>query len=177
MSIYYAVASLPTLALDREPGVAPDAFVRLCVEQVGTAEGAIARDLLEAGESAAEHAFAREWREREALLRNAIARARAARQGRDPAPWLREARGVDVGIERRVADAFGRATPEERERELDRIRWDLLDELAGLDPFTVRALLAYALKLRLARRWSGLDADRGAEQMESAVDALARGAM
>jgi hypothetical protein len=171
MTYYYLGASLPMLFLDRPAPIGLTAFRRSCREQMRPADGEAIQRLLDADGEGVDHPFVRRWRNGERQLRNAVARARAARLGRDAAPHLRPVEGVSVTQDRRVAEAFTRGTPLERELELDRIRWSLLDELAGLQPFTLAWLMAYALKLRLVERWAGLDAGMGEARLEGAVAA------
>ncbi|MCL2105205.1 MAG: DUF2764 domain-containing protein, partial [Kiritimatiellaeota bacterium] len=111
----------------------------------------------------ATHAFVRAWRDKDTILRNAVAKARSRSAGTDAAQWLRPAQGDDAQIERLVEDAFQQPDPLRRERALDRARWALVEELQGFDPMHVNVALAYAVKLALALRWAKLDAGRGRE--------------
>ena len=79
---------------------------------------------------------------------------------------LREHGEFDAGTEKIVVNTFTRHTPIEREMELDRFRWKIVDEVAGHDPFQLSGLLAYALKLRLAERWAQMDETRGRAKLE-----------
>ena len=126
-------------------------------------------DLLATGGERGAHPFTAAWRERDTRLRNAVARARASRLGRDAAPYLRPERGFDTYTLKAVEEAFARPTPAERELELDRFRWQVLDELAGRAMFSVEAVLAYALKLRIAERWSRLEPEAGRRVVEEFV--------
>jgi hypothetical protein len=51
------------------------------------------------------------------------------------------------------------------------MRWNLLDELAGLDEFAGSALLAYREKLRLTERWAAMDETRGGKTVDRMVAA------
>ncbi len=172
MSYYYLAASLPMLHLGRTPMIREDAFLALCREHLAPADLEGLEAVLARGGAGSPHPFAAAWRQRETVLRNAIAEARASRLGRDAAPYLREAEW-DVNTTRAVGEAFGRATPAEREFELDRHRWQTAEALAGLDIFSGAAVLAYALKLRLAHRWAGMAADAGRRRLEETVDTAA----
>jgi len=65
--------------------------------------------------------------------------------------------GVIFAAER----AMGLDDPLERELLLDSLRWTLLEELAAFPPFGFQAVLAYALKLRLAEKWAAMDEAEG----------------
>jgi len=159
MSALYLIASLPALDLDAAPALTPEAFVAGCREQLDSGEAGAAAALVEGRDL--DHPFVRAWRDRDTILRNAAARQRAARRGADPALHHKPAAGCDLRIEREVEAAFQAADPLQRERQLDRIRWRVADELQGPDPLTGRAVLAYAAKLRLACRWAALTSAAG----------------
>lgn len=173
MAYSYLLASLPVLTLERAPAIGEAAFRAGCASQLAAHDAAAVEDVFVSGGQESRHPFLEAWRERETRLRNAVARARAARLGQDPAPHLRPERGFDVSTLEAVAAAFKRATPAEREFDLDRFRWRVLDELAGPAGFTAGQVLAYALKLRLALRWSVRDEAAGRQVMEAAVEQAA----
>lgn len=173
MSYYYLVAGLPMLVLGQPPAITPGDFRERCREHLSAADNAVLEDLLGAGLPRGGHAFTQAWRERETRLRNAVVRVRAMRAGRDPGAHLRPERGFDVYTLKAVDDAFARATPAERELELDRFRWTVLDELGGRDGFTTEAVLVYALKLRIAARWAALDERTGRRVAEELIESQA----
>ena len=115
------------------------------------------------------HPFVESWIDRETQLRNAAARLRAARHKKDAVGFLREHRGFDTAVDQKVEEAFSKATPLEREKALDELRWNVLDEIAGTDPFSTSSLLAYALKLRISERWSIMDDENGLTKIENAI--------
>ncbi len=168
MSLYYLIASLPALEMERAPALAPDAFAALCREHLAPAEAEAAAALAEGRDS--DHPYASAWRNAETLLRNAAARQRALRRGADAARHQRPASGCDIRIERAVEEAFQAPDPLQRERQLDTLRWRLAEELQGLDPLDVRVVLAYALKLRLAGRWAAQTPAAGRAAAASLTD-------
>lgn len=175
MSRYYLMASLPTLTLGSAPSISYGQFRAACAAQLGRRELS-ELDALEESVGRPAGRFARRWSERETQLRNAIARARAARLEADATPFLRPEAGLDVALRHAVAGAFARHTPAERELDLDRIRWAALDELGGLNPFSAEAVLAYALKLKLCGKWAALAPEPGRRAADAAVAALAQAA-
>jgi hypothetical protein len=90
-----------------------------------------------------------------------VARARSARTGREPGKAERATRDYDVFMEKVVSDAFQHTSPREREHALDAYRWEKSEALAGRDPFGIDAILAYAIKLRIAHRWAAMDEEQG----------------
>ena len=76
---------------------------------------------------------------------------------------------MDPAMEKMAGEALSRHTPLDRERALDTLRWQRLEELAGYDPFSARPVLAYALKLQLVERWAELEEDAGMARLEEVV--------
>jgi hypothetical protein len=146
--------------------------VALCREHLTESDLSALAELVEPGSGRAVNPFVRAWRDKETQLRNAVAKLRAERLQRDASPYLHEHEGQDTRVEKAASEAFGGKTPMDRELALDRFRWNQIEETAGFNPFATEAMLAYALKLRLAERWAGLDAERAAAKVE---EILARG--
>jgi len=169
MNYYYFAATLPVLNLDRQPPLGIDEFLESCRTHLAEGDMLAVQEAI-AADGAVTQALSSSWRTQDMALRNAIVRARASRMNVDPSPHLHEST-IDTTCEQAVADAYARRNPHEREWALDCFRWGLLDEMAGFNPFSLNAIVAYALKLRLAERWSALDVDRGRQKMESIVTA------
>lgn len=60
----------------------------------------------------------------------------------------------------------------EREKALDKIRWEKADELQGFDSFGAPTVLAYLVKLGIVGRWANLDAATGREMYDKLVNGL-----
>ncbi len=175
MSCYYLIASLPRLILGESPSWSPDEFKSCCHAQLDTRDAVAAERLCDGpdyrqGDENDEHPFIASWNARETQLRNAVARARAARRRGDAAGSIRPHTGFDVSIEEAVENAFDLPSPLDREKALDHLRWRILEELAGTAPFAPSVALAYAVKLRLAHRWAGMDSDAARERVGSALE-------
>lgn len=169
MKYYYFKSSLPELSMDGAPALSMQDFRRQCKSALTERDHEALMSLLDPEWPPTRHGFVNRWRAAETRLRNAVAKRRAERLKVDPREVCREQEGWDVGLESAVGDAFGMSTPLDRERALDRLRWQQADDLAGYDPFTCEALLAYALKLRLSERWALMHSDRGQDRLESLV--------
>jgi hypothetical protein len=172
MGYYFLAASLPTLSMEAPPPLTEAALLAACTGELSESDLAALNALLGDGAPtpAAAHPFTKAWQAADTQVRNAVARQRARRLGLDSAGALRTHDGFDMMIESEVADAFGQGTPLDRERRLDTLRWNKLEELAGTNMFAPAYILSYALKLRLATRWAALDDERGRKQVESMID-------
>jgi len=114
MSVIYLLSSLPLLRFDTPPALAPEAFLSACRDQLAAADAAAAEALLTG--TACDHPFVAAWRDRDTILRNAVARQRARLAGAEASRWLRSAQGCDTRIESLVEDAFDEPDPLRREK-------------------------------------------------------------
>lgn len=169
MNYYYLAASLPTLSLDQPAPLTSQRFRAFCDGQLATGDAAGLAELDAAPDAPVRHPFVTLWRGREAWLRNTIVRARAARLQSPAERWIRADSDADAFVQHGVHLALARPDPLEREMALDSLRWQVLDELAGVNPFAAAAILAYAVRLRLVERWNRLRATDGTEALQAAL--------
>ena len=59
-----------------------------------------------------------------------------------------------------------------RERGLDELMWARIDEIVGLQVFTIDAILGFAAKLQIIARWLKLDPETGRELLRRLVDEI-----
>lgn len=181
--IGYLLASLPTPRWGEPPPVGRAAFLEACgrvlprarQRELATAfadpgAGPASEDL--EGDAPAAGTVARAWADLAAHVDDAVVRARGARTGRDPRPFLRHPPGLRVDVRQAVADAFEGLDPAAREVALDRLRWRLADELAALAPDGFAALYARAVQVRLAERRLAWDVDAGWAALEATLRRL-----
>ncbi len=60
----------------------------------------------------------------------------------------------------------------EREKMIDRLKWDYLDQLSVFCYFSVEVLLVFLIKLKSLERWLSLDPKNGEEKFRSLVSSL-----
>ncbi len=158
---YYQVSSLPMLRFGEPAPMTPDAFTAFCRSQLPPrVADALERVALAPGQPPSCDTE-RQWQHWEVWLRNHIARTRAARLGADPGDSLRPEADVFPGDRRRVDEILGMTDPLARERELDRLRWRRLDDLAVEHDFDLAALVLYKLRLLLLYRWTNRTPEAG----------------
>ncbi|MBQ9726633.1 MAG: DUF2764 family protein [Kiritimatiellae bacterium] len=165
----YFASTLPSFAFGAPPPMAPEELLAAAQTCLAAADSAALGALLSGAPSG--HPFVVAWRDRDAQLRNAVARARAAkaRGAADASRWLRPHGGWSGAVESGVAAAFQEPDPLRRERALARLRWDQAGELAGLDPFSAAAVLAYAVRLQIAETLAKADEAAGLERLRNAA--------
>ncbi len=173
MSYYFLIASLPSIALESQPSLTLDAFRSQCADHLSPGHlqtlSAILDDA-EGDENEQTHPFARRWRARETQLRNACVRLRAAKRNVDAGTYQQPHPGFDACLEDGVDEAFSESDPMNRELALDKIRWRVLDELSGPNPFSDEVVFAYGLKLKLAERWAAHDEEKGSAKVKASLE-------
>jgi len=171
MSYYYLIASLPALTLGQAP-ITEDDFQTRCQAELTDRDLQKVQELasIPAGEAVLSTPFAGAWNDLEIQLRNAIARTRAARRQLDTTAIVRPHGGFSTRIEEAVENAWGQPNPLAREQALDQLRWLLLDDLTGPDPFRFDVILAYTLKRRLAERWARMDDEKGWQSVQQTIE-------
>lgn len=171
MPYHYLVASLPTLTFGDQIPFSSRDFLSRCTGVLKAEHLAILAAVLH-GQTVQGSSFAASWTARETQLRNALARFRGARLGVDSRSFEREHTGFDVAMSKAITDALAQHTPLEREQALDRCRWHVVEELALPDPFGLAAVLAFAIKLRIAERWAALNETVGERKVEDFIAAM-----
>ena len=169
MNHWYLVASLPHLRFGEKPPTGRTAFLSACAGWLCEEEMAVLRAVFE-NRDPADSGVAQCWWNGEVQLRDAVVRVRAKNRSTDAGRFIQPYDGFSVSIEKMVTDAFTRANPLEQEAELDRARWTLADELALTAPFGFAGILAFAVKLRIAERWAGLNDAVGQTRVEKFIE-------
>ena len=60
----------------------------------------------------------------------------------------------------------------EREKKLDSLRWDWIDEATFFDYFTIERIFAFLLQLEMIERWISLDKEKGNQLFRSIIESL-----
>ena len=166
---YYLVSTLPMLRFDAEPALSTETFLAQCRQQLPPDR---CSDLEGVGlalhGSPCCRAEAR-WQAFETCVRNVFVRIRAAARGIAPAPWLAEETDVWPGAARRIEEAMKQQNPAERERALDRLRWDFLEDLTVGHRFDFDGLVVYRLQLLLAEKRAARSTAEGEEVLAHLV--------
>jgi hypothetical protein len=149
---YYLVATLPFLSLGVQPSMTTEQFLGECEKWLSPADmTAIAAashmgmDVAPAGGT-----VLGEWLRFDGDLRRELAKARTARKG---------------GEERKIAAVAKRImeseTPLLMEMEMEKIRWEFLEDAAKNHFFDINRLVLYFLQLQILERIAGFDKDKG----------------
>jgi len=161
MSLIYLISSLPALNFEAAPPLSKKAFLQSCRDWLNLKECAAVEALL--FEKPAEHPFVTAWMDKETILRNALVQLRARLANKDAILYTRYAHGCDKKIESDVEDAVQHHNPLQKERAIDKIRWEIAEELQGCNPLSIKTIFAYAIKLVIVTRWSKRSSETGKE--------------
>jgi len=112
------------------------------------------------------------WNQWETCARNRIARQRASRTDKDAGVYLREEKDFYSEVDRGVQDAYSIQNPLEREKALDCLRWNMLDNLESGHFFDFEFLCVYKLKLMIREKWSSRKKEQGEANFSSVVDEI-----
>ncbi|MCK9181537.1 MAG: DUF2764 domain-containing protein [Fibrobacteraceae bacterium] len=169
MSAYfYLVSQLPMLRIGEEPPFSSAEFRQKC-EGVLTEDELASLDALLAGEPA-ENSFVQEFEAREIQMKNVAGKIRAQAWGPDAHFTERSFNGYDVDFAKKINEALSRTSPLEKEEEIDKARFNLADELAGVGEPTVAFIYAFAVKLAICERWAKLSNEAGAAELLNAIN-------
>lgn len=171
MAYYFLIASLPNVQIGDAPPFSTEAYVDYCAQWIPRHEQELLRKVLLNAPNIASSRLYETWNNIEIQLRNAIVRQRAHKLGVDAKEYLQPHDGFSGTIEELVTDAFTRNDPIELEQELDRARWQMAEELIGLDPFCFEKVLAYGIQLKIIERWNRMDVHIGKEKLEAVISA------
>ena len=184
---YYIIASLPVLSHDWKPGEhTPDAIRSEILEQC-SAKDRRTIELLENGFSdenltadfyrsalADRNRFIRDYFRFDLNVRNAKVRYLNEALGRDPKKdviVLDEDKPQDEFEEVSRLDAVLHGKDIlERERGIDDLMWEKIDEMTTFDYFDIEAILGFLAKLHIVERWYILDEKTGREMFRKLVD-------
>lgn len=175
MAYYYLLASMPLLAPGKTPAVTAEGFLAAAETALPLALFQIAESIIRHGESRDEHPFLDKVRDLEAQIINAQAERRAEARKTEPGAGL-PYNHVDLSVVHGVNEAFQTENPLQRQRELVALRFALLDDLIVGRPYGEAAVLAYAFKLRLALRLSGIDPENGREAFRDLAERVVENA-
>lgn len=172
---YYALkASLPMLLFDGACPITEERFFECCASFLPEESLDFLRslDLCPVAEphfpgSSSMDRFAR-W---EITLRNTLAVLRGAKLSLDASPYLVEQEDEEFEALTAAKRIFSlQADPLERDRALDRARWDFLESMELDHTFDFDALCIYCCKMQIRNKWASRQKDKALANLEKAAD-------
>ncbi len=166
---YFLISSLPMLRLGVAPFLSSTRFLDLVAEQGGRPLSDSLAGISLLPKVSRGYEAERYWYAMETYIRNYLLRSRCKKPVEIDL-WQRPEQGVYPALDQQLHKALGAPNPLERERALDLIRWELLDEALLGEAFSVNALVVYRIRLLLAEKWQAHDAETGREVVSALVD-------
>lgn len=80
--------------------------------------------------------------------------------------------GLEFDYVKDLMRAAETADPVEKERQIDALRWNWLEEQTFLEPFDINALFSYIARTEMLERWSRLDVEQGRERFTEIIENL-----
>lgn len=111
----------------------------------------------------------RKWYVWETCLRNKIARLRVLSSEKNVERDTRPELDCFSEIDRGIHEAFTAPDPIKREKALDLLRWDMLENLESGHHFDFDKLCVYKLKLMLCEKWIQRTEKKGHETLEEVL--------
>jgi len=169
MSATYLLSSLPTLELGAAAPFSVEEYRRRCegIEGISIKDfDAVATGI------PGSHPFTLDYANVLTEIKNITAALRASKwENSDIRVSERSCSGCHVDLRQKIADAVNIQNPLEREIALERARWQVAEELAGIDYFSEAKLYAYIVKLQINNRLAGLNEELGKATVEDFIKA------
>lgn len=171
---YFLICSLPYIKLAETPLISIGEFRTLCKGQVSEKDMQLldAVSLLPVKDSPFSSSSAiSQWQERDKTLRQRMAAYRTALKSEKSG---RSAPKTDLlsEIDRGIREAYTKPNPAEREKALDSIRWQWLDELELGHYFDINKLFIYKLRLLIHDKWLRRNNETGYGNFERIVNII-----
>lgn len=163
------MAQLPMIEFGDVPPLSMEEFRARCVGVLDAPELEALDALLSGSESDDE--FVQAYQAHGIQMKNVSGRLRAQAWGPEVRFTERSFPGYDVTFAKMIQDAFAKVNPIEKEQDIDRARFWLVDTLAGVGEGSVKHVYAYAIKLSICDRWARLTESAGDAAVLNVINA------
>ncbi|MCL2520678.1 MAG: DUF2764 family protein [Spirochaetaceae bacterium] len=172
-SLYYLIASLPALLFDKEPAINYQKF--LYYAEAVLTEDYFARlkafNLQEPPLSMVNlKELEKNYWQWDISLKNDLVELRAEARGIDINKYKRPS--PDMGTKNLALTAFRESNPLKVERQLDIMRFNLLEDSKNGDYFSFNSLLIYGMQLQILERRMGFKADVGRKRYDEEYESI-----
>lgn len=168
---YYTVAALQTISLGEKVPISETQFLQFAEDTMEDRDYEVLRGTRWGLTEQTGLPFADQILSWEKELRLELAKARILKLDFEPAQALPASDGNYALLEQ-VRAVMALDSPLDRERYLDRLRWNFLEEMGAGHFFDLEALVVYYLKLQLALRQVKFQEELGRENFEKAYAAV-----
>jgi len=162
---YYFAASLPMISFDSKASFSVEEYLDLCGQFLGEEDLASVKSILleDIKDIKISSSVVKKHVAFEKSFKNEKANSRARRVRRNPVDYMQEDSFRDYNLEEVFSQVSKRDNLLEAEKELDKIRWQFLDDIVFGHYFDMDYLLVYGLKLKILERYKEIALSRGSE--------------
>ena len=80
--------------------------------------------------------------------------------------------GTELDYVKELVRTAETTDPVEKERQIDALRWNWLEDKTFFEPFDITALFAYVVRTEILERWAMLDPEQGRERFTEIIENL-----
>jgi len=80
--------------------------------------------------------------------------------------------GAELNYVKELMQAAESTDPVEKERQIDALRWNWLEERTFFEPFDITALFSYIVRSEILERWALLDPEQGRQRFTQIIENL-----
>lgn len=169
---YYLLSSLPLLSYGNAPPLNCGEFIDACTDFLSANEINELQmlQLVPPDDYSGNDATVAAWYEWETGLRNALVNLRGKGKGQEAEKYLREEKDFFSEIGPGAQEAFNKQSPLEMEQNLDKMRWNKLDDMEVGHIFDFALLVIYKIKLMLCEKQQLPEKEKGSENFDHIVE-------
>lgn len=177
-TFYYFISTLPMLNIEETPFFTLEEFKSSARDWINDNEKEILDNLTLnlSKDKNISSTVSEKWNDYETFLRNLLASSRGSKLSRESDLFLRECSDFYINIQNAISEILNNdLNPLEKEKAIDKLRWDFLSDLESEYSFEFEILCVYKLKLMLCLKWSRKTNESGNENYDKIVDDLFSG--
>jgi hypothetical protein len=166
-SYYYFAASLPNLQFGMKPPMSCEDFLEDCQRLLSEQDFSdVFKAIKTDPRTEVSNELLQECKGFEHNFCNEIAWLRASRSHKNPLEHIRGERTLEPSIINMLTQASKIENLFEIEMFIDKIKWDMLDELVQGHHFDLEFIIVYGLKLKILERYQEIQSPKGNETLE-----------
>ncbi len=169
MANYYLISSLPMLEFDTVPIISSKEFMEQATTWYDEDTNFILETLSLVPTCESTNSVIKKWNEWETFLRNKLTLKRSSDLSVDAEEFLREDKDFFSEVEKGIQEVASLSSPRDKEMALDKLRWQVLEDLDAGFTFEFEKLCVYKLKLLILEKWQNRSNEIGKEEFDKIV--------
>lgn len=170
MAYYALISSLPDLNIDEKPPFSKDDFIQMCINFIDEKQLLLLKQIIKSPYNLyTDDLLIKKWNDVDTQIRNKIANYRSQSHRQNNNTFQKIHNNFNGSIDQRLTEAFSLKNPLQKEKEIDNIRIQALEEEMGLDLFSFARVILYAIKLYIVLKWNKMDDQIGMDNIEKII--------